>query len=344
MGVCLEHMVGTRSIDLINEELMTIKIDPENKKKLLITGHSKVRNDEKLRDALASPRSFFPVGGSPQEVLDLLQRYRKITAVDVRHIKDKYQDQIYELTGIQQTHFINRKLSQYYNKDLVNSISNWYPEQAAIAAQRIPRQHFGSHIARALSVQLSIFENMKPDGSPDIYMRDHLQHAGFGSAPHYKQVKFIEMGNSGTYATIVDKELGSKLINQVVEYRTEQKKEMDLLREEIYELKKSKGVDVVQIKKRKVAAHRTIVDVFVTLTDREGNNHVLKKLKRGPNHSTEEYMQERVTNVENILKEKNINNSVANIKRMGIGSRSINVLRSNATSQGLATDYKSEKK
>jgi hypothetical protein len=347
MGITLELIFGTRSIDLINEEIAEVTVCKTNPMMLTITGHSKIRSGEKLLDVLSTPRDFYPNGCSPIQALKLLYRYRVLCSPDIEWVKDKFQVEIDDLPPLERIHFINEKLTYIFNASLVKAAHTMFPEQALVADKR--GQRFGSHIARALSINMSIILYMPQGSSRDMYMRDHLQHTGFGSTVNYKQVVFNEVG-AGGYVSSDAKEVSNKLIVHIAEFKSDildQKKEIDTLRLEIDELKTSRGIPVIpQTKKRKTAPHRAIGEVVVTLIDVDGNQHDLIRINRGMPNSTEKQKQERVDIVEKILAEHKIENTYKNMQKMGIGTRSIKLLRTGNSNKGemLAGDYSKEKK
>jgi hypothetical protein len=91
-GILLEAALGTRSIDLLNDKVMQMKLHPTNPKMVVMTGHSKVRSNGQWEDAKDEELDVEPVGMTPQEAMGLLENYREgipeiIDQIKVTHKK-----------------------------------------------------------------------------------------------------------------------------------------------------------------------------------------------------------------------------------------------------------------
>jgi hypothetical protein len=380
LGWILEAAVGSRSIDLVNPEIMTVKRGTSSSSSIAITGHSKIRNDgqwEQVKNA--APREIRPIGMTPEEVLAGIERYRAMVAPDIAFIQAKHKAEINKLAPLNKLHFMNEKLTKMMNPGLGKAAKELFPEEAAIAAAR--SQPWASHVARALNANAAVELYMKPGESVDVFMRDHLQHANFGTSVSYKQVTFKKKpaSDAAVGSAAVPDVLG--LVQSVVDLRTkvneievrlneregkaekDHKEGEDGIDQKHNEASKASrasrgadasegpgedaaGDDIVQPpkKKRKVPAHRPVGPQSVVLKDIYGGTHTLIKLERKINLTLEQF-QARVDQVEEMLLDVNVAISSKNLKKMGIGARSM-CLRQTSTKAGEPcdpTDYEKEK-
>ena len=192
LGWILECVLGTRSIDLMNPEVMKIEPSRRSSSSVTITGHSKVRSDGQLEQVEAESRDVRPIGVNPDEAIRMVQRYRELGEEDLKRIQETNASQLKKLSKLKKIHLINVELTHLYNKGLGDAAKALFPPQAAYAAKR--NQPFGSHIARALNANATADLYMPPGASIDVFLRDHLVHAGFGTSVSYKAVRFLKPG------------------------------------------------------------------------------------------------------------------------------------------------------
>ena len=84
LGFILECILGSRSVDLMNPEVMKIEPSRRSSSSVTITGHIKVRSDGQLEQVLAESRDVRPIGVSPDEAIRMVERYRQMGAEDLK--------------------------------------------------------------------------------------------------------------------------------------------------------------------------------------------------------------------------------------------------------------------
>ena len=364
LGWVLEGAVGSRSIDVTNPEIMTVETG-NSSSTLKITGHSKVRSDgqwEQVKNQM--PRQVKPIGMRPEEVLSAIEKYRAMIAPEIEFVQNKHKSALSKLSGLKKLHFMNEKIGKIINPGLGEAAKKLFPQEAAIAAER--GQPWASHVARALNANASVELHMKPGESVDVFMRDHLQHANFGTSVSYKQVTFKKKAPAGAVAADAPAPDVPGLLQSVVDLRAKvnelemrlnekegkvekdyKEGEMDQKHNEGSKRAVEPSEDVVEPPKKKTKpnapAHRPIGPQTTVLKDRHGGTHTLTKLERKVN-LTKEQFQARVDKVEEMLLELDIAISGKNLRKMGIGVRSL-CLRQGSEKNGECdpTDYEREK-
>ena len=164
LGWVLEGAGGRRSIDIVNPEVMSVKRGTTNSSTIAITGHSKIRNDgqwEQVKNA--APLEIRPIGMSPDEFLDGIERYRAMVAPDIAFIQAKHKAELNKLTPLKKLHFMNEKLTKMINPGLGKAAKDLFPEEAVVAAAR--GQPWASHVARALNANASVELHMPAGAS-----------------------------------------------------------------------------------------------------------------------------------------------------------------------------------
>jgi hypothetical protein len=339
-GIALELALGTRSIDVLDDTVMKLKVSPVDSSKVVITGHSKHRTDAAFAANMDDSITITPVGMTPVEAVDLLRKYRQPVAAQRAHIRTTFATHVKEFNGNPRkiAQFESHKLSLIYNAKLAAAAQRGFPEQALLRKNE-KSKNLTSHFMRALhgNAAYALFGQGR---SMDVFLRDRLQHAGFGSIQNYKRVAINGVGNQN------DQLINSQLLSQVVE----QKQKYQELQDELDELRLNPPEGVERPKpKRKcpdVPAHRPIGVQTVTLKDRNDIDIVFTKFQRVMN-LTELQQQQRVDSAEEMLMDQNVIVNVRNLKGLGIGQRSVNLMSSfrKAPMPGYTTkDYDREHK
>ena len=341
LGWILEGAVGTRSIDLMNPEVATITLNPDNKEELLIKGHSKVRTEalwEKVKNTVAVVR---PVALTAQQVVDGLERYRRHTAVDIAFINKSNADALSKLNGLARLQFVNEKLSAIWNNKLSEAAKLLFPVVAKEAAEQ--KRPFASHVARAFHANASyqLYGNGELENT---YFKRALQHSNYGSIVNYQQLRVVAPGAASETADLTNLKTDMHVLQEKVSELIE------ICGKEAKEEKEGKEgeEEVVNQKKRKkpdVPKHLPKGPQFVTLKDKYGNDVRFQKLPRVIGLS-EELALERVQKAEAMLLDHDILISARNVKALGIGQRSVNCLRIKVVpseSECEATDYSKER-
>lgn len=310
MGIILEVCLGCRSVDLLNPSVMHLSLS-SNLLMLEMTGHSKIRSDAIWEEVKQQTREVQPVGLTPQETLDMLSRYR----VGILEIIASFEPPS-SLTPLQRLQFINHRLSLRFAGRLASAARQLFPEQSERGGK------FGSHTCRALHANMS-FSLYGAGQSEDVYFKEQLQHSDFGSVCNYKTVRLQPTGFHKELASIctrLDRLEGKVVVEEVV-------------------------VEVKTKRKRpNRPQHRPVGDQYATMCDRQKKEHTILKYKVRHGTSAEDRL-DLVHDAEAKLQALDIPCTVRNIAALGIGSRCVNLLRTNRKKQRTTyscTDYKRE--
>jgi hypothetical protein len=309
-GILLELGLGCRSVDLLNPSVMHLAIS-SNPLMVTMTGHSKIRSDALWEEVKQQTREVQPVGLTPQEALDMLTRYR----VGLPEIIASFEPPS-SLTPLQRLQFINNRLSLRFAGRLASAARQLFPDQAARGGK------FGSHTFRALHANMS-YALHGAGQSEDVFFKQRLQHADFGSVCNYKTVRLQPTGFMKELAAIcsrLDRLEGKVVMEEVVAEVTKKRK------------------------KPVLPQHRPVGDQYVTLRDNQKKEHTILKYKVRHGTSAEDRL-DLVRDAESKLQSLAIPCTVRNIAALGIGSRCVNLLRTNRKKQRTSyscTDYKRE--
>jgi len=312
----------------LNDQVMEAKINPDKPDEILLIGHSKVRSDGTWEEVKDEELSVKPIGLTPDEVMTMLTKYRKDIPRDLAHLAEKFD--LSKLLPLDKLHFINTKLTQMYNPKLGVAAKELFPVQAAEAkAQKRP---FSSHAFRALHANAA-FQLYGSGMNEDVFFRDRLRHAGFGSVTNYKQVRL-----SGYNASSGGGGVDAELALEVGKLRSE----LNNLKEDMIQLAldqvnaDAKIADAAGaqparpavVKKRKcpdVPAHLPIGPQTVDLVDVGGVTHTFNKFPRVDGLSLQD-LQDRVDTGEAMLMSAGVPLKISNLRLLGIGARSVNLL------------------
>jgi len=253
---------------------------------------------------------------------------------------------------LKKLHFMNSKISKEFNTGLGAAAKKLFPAEAKIAAAR--KQPWASHVARALNVNASVELYMKPGESVDVFMRDHLQHANFGTSVSYKQVTFKRKGIPVASDTLGLAQSVAALKGKVneLETRLNDRKAVNDRGGKVEKEHKEGGGEVgggvregeppQKKKKPNVPEHRPVGPQIATLKDRYGNTHTFTKLPRVVGLGLAG-LQARVDKVETMLLDKDISLSADHLRAMGIGQRSLCLRQTSTKANCDPLDYAKEK-
>jgi hypothetical protein len=355
LGIALESAVpGSRSIDLINGDLMQFRADPSDKTVLLVSGHSKVRT-EKLWKTLkaAPPKRIQTIAITPAEALAGIAKYRLMVAPTIAHVEQEHKSQIdqWPKKSLKRIQAINAAVSSKLNANLGKAMKVVFPTQAAQAsAQTMPgggKRKFSSHEARAASSNAS-YELYGAGKSIDLFLKQSLNHHNTGSVVHYKGISFNkpEQGVKPS-SVLIEKVAG--LIVQVEEMKVEIEKiksresETDSKHNDEGGSRKRPREEKVPTK-RKIPKHRPVgPQTSKPMKSVDGKSHTFTKFKRIVGLSEEDF-QRRVDEGEAMLKAKGVPITNGNLRALGLGARGVNCLRtgSKAADGCEASDYSKE--
>lgn len=354
LGISLEAAIpGTRSIDLINEDLMSFSKDPADDTVILVSGHSKVRTEAQWKALKAEKAKKIKILAlNADEVLAGIQKYRAMVAPTIAHVEKANASHLkqFEVGSLKRTQQVNAFVGRKLNADLGVAMKQVFPVQAAQAkAQQPPKgqRKFASHEARAAASMASYELFGRPAGkSLDLYMKTSLNHSNTGSVLNYKGVSFLK-DSQGAEPAAPNNEFISKiteLINTVRVMEVEIK-ELQERAIEPEENKKRKIEDEEEApKKRKVASHRPIGPQYVKMVGEDGKEHEFQKFARLLGMS-EEDAKDRVVQGETMLANAGVPITNAALRKLGLGARSVNCHKTNtkADDDCKATDYSKEK-
>jgi len=354
LGIALEAAIpGTRSIDLINEDIMSFSYDPEDSSSILVSGHSKIRTEQQWK-ALKSekPKKIKLLALNADEVLAAIEKYRQMVAPTIAHVEKANASHLkqFEKGSLKRTQQINAFVGRKLNADLGKAMKEAFPIQAAQAsAQRPPKgkRKFASHEARAAASMASYELFGRPAGkSIDLYMKTALNHSNTGSVLNYKGVSFLK-DSGGAEALAPNTEFISKvteLINTVKDMELQIKELQEHAIEPEENKKRQRDEEDEVPKTRNVAKHRPIGPQYIKLLDADGKEHEFLKFSRVLGMS-EEDAKERVVRGETMLTQAGVAVTNSSLRKLGLGARSVNCHKSNtqASEECKATDYSKEK-
>ena len=189
MAILLELALGSRSVDLINEEVMTLRLHDTDQTMVVRTGRSKVRSDEQWAIVKEATLDVKPIGLTPVECVAMLSRFREGIPAIVDELRKVH---VVEMAGMTQLHalqFINSKLSVRFSERFHVAARRLFPEQAAFAESK--GRKFTTHVFRALHCNMAY--SLHGEGrSEDNFLKSRLQHVGYGSVVNYKTVRVVD--------------------------------------------------------------------------------------------------------------------------------------------------------
>jgi hypothetical protein len=285
LGCSLELAVGSRSVDLLDDTILTVKVCQHDSTKVRLTGRSKHSQASAFDSNNQNYIEIVPVGLSPQEVCDVLARYRIPIEADREHIRAYNAVHLKQFEDRPRVHaqFLSRQLSRFYNRRLQNACMLAFPREQAVRKSTTGK-NIGSHTLRALHVNCA-YALHGNSSSMDVFMKNRLQHASYGSIPNYKRVKLVDTPPAET--TDVS----------------------------IAVLKRKSPTNLPR--------HRHIGLQHVTMKDREHNDVTFVRFEI-VRHMSEEDKESRLVDAERMLTEKNVRLNGQNLKRLGVGSRIVN--------------------
>jgi hypothetical protein len=309
LGWILEAAIGSRSIDLMNPEIAEIGLNPENEDELLITGHSKVRSKEQWDEVKEKTVVVKPVGLTAYQAMEGLYYYRGETLRTIAFIQEKYADKLEDLDEVSYHQFINEKLGSIYNPKLSEAAKKLFPEVAAQAAK--DKRAFASHAARAFHANAS-YALYGGDEHEDVYFRNRLQHAGFGSIANYKQIALAPRKDP---VAPVDADLTDVKADVLSHTR-----QIEVLKRKIEEL--TGGGEEGAPKKLNVPKHLPLGIQSNEFKARDGTILKLDKFPRRTGLTLAQF-EKRLADAEKLLEDNNISSSSRNLKKLGLGQRTV---------------------
>jgi hypothetical protein len=330
LGIVLESSLqGTRSIDIISEDTAKIELAGAN---VRVIGHSKIREGS---DAEVKTMIVKPVGLTAKQIVAGVVLYRSLLEPELKQIRALPSLQKLERGSMAYTHELNKRISSLVNPALGAAIKQIWPEQAKTASEQ--GRPFSSHIARSMAANMGFL--LHGGGrSRDMYLKEALNHSSFGSVVNYKGVSFVEKKTTGGDASAL-LELSARLLKtqeDVARLKTDLSKKRPA----------EHSADNIEMpppasKKRNVPAHRPIGEqMSEEIMDKDGVFHTIKKFPRRLGLSKSEF-RERYDLAMRTLTGLGIETTTRNLKRIGIGQRSINCFHNKSTDCD-PTDYTKE--
>jgi hypothetical protein len=182
MGVLLELTLGIRSIDLLNDQIMTASVSNCGSF-LMVRGHSKTRCEE---DMLASKqeRKVQPIGLTATEAYDMLQEYRRVNQPMILQIETTFAHELARRPPRRRIQFLTQKVAKKRNRGLNMSLKTFplYEPNG---------RKLTTHVMRALHANLAYYLHNTDNLHIDLFMKRELCHSSFGSVVNYKSVELI---------------------------------------------------------------------------------------------------------------------------------------------------------
>jgi hypothetical protein len=183
MGILLELSLGIRSIDLLNEQIMTASVS-QCGAFLMVRGHSKTRCEEEML-ASKTERKVKPIGLTAIEAYDMLQEYRLLNQPMLDKIETTFAHELARRLPRRRLQFLTQKLAKIRNRKLNTTLQKTFPLHEPNARK------LTTHVMRALHANLAYYLHNTDNLHIDLFMKRELCHSSFGSIVNYKSVELI---------------------------------------------------------------------------------------------------------------------------------------------------------
>jgi hypothetical protein len=186
MGILLELSLGIRSIDLLNDQIMTACVS-QCGSYVMVSGHSKTRSQEDM-DASKKERRVQPIGLSPQEVCDMLEEYRRLNQPMLDKIEQTFAHELALRKNLprRRMQFVSQKLAKFRNRKLNTTLQKTFPLHEPNARK------LTTHVMRALHANLAFHLQNTQNDHIDVFLKRELAHCSFSSVVNYKSVQLVD--------------------------------------------------------------------------------------------------------------------------------------------------------